>query len=84
VDARKQRYEHADLASLFSQVERVIVAKGRGTLAFDLQHDATDVDALSGHVLGRSGTLRAPTARVGRTLLVGFSEDAWGAHFGAD
>jgi hypothetical protein len=28
-------------------------------------------------MIGRTGNLRAPTARVGRTLLVGFNADAY-------
>jgi hypothetical protein len=34
-------------------------------------------------VLGPSGNLRAPTARVGRDWLVGFEAEAWKAWFGA-
>lgn len=34
-------------------------------------------DELAAHALGRSGKLRAPTARVGKTLLVGWGEEAW-------
>lgn len=77
MDARKQRYEQGDLPSLLKTVDRVLVAKGRNTLTFDVKGGAADPGALAGAALGRSGTLRAPTARVGRTLLVGFSEDMW-------
>ena len=34
-------------------------------------------DTLAGLMLGPTGRLRAPTLRVGRTLLVGFAEDAY-------
>ena len=32
-------------------------------------------------MLGPTGNLRAPTARVGKTLLVGFNDDAYGDVF---
>jgi hypothetical protein len=33
-------------------------------------------------MLGPTGNLRAPTARVGKTLLVGFNEDTYKGVFG--
>jgi hypothetical protein len=33
-------------------------------------------------MLGPTGNLRAPTARVGKTLVVGFNEEAYGRIFG--
>jgi hypothetical protein len=38
-----------------------------------------DGEQVARQVLGRSGTLRAPVARVGATCLVGFNADAWGS-----
>jgi hypothetical protein len=40
-----------------------------------------DDDTLLSHLLGPTGNLRAPTLRVGRTLLVGFQEEAYGSVF---
>ena len=39
--------------------------------------DAPDDETLVGYLLGPSGNLRAPTIRKGKTLFVGFSEDAY-------
>lgn len=39
--------------------------------------DAPDDDTLAAHLLGPTGNLKAPTVRVGKTLLVGFSEEAY-------
>ena len=36
-----------------------------------------DDETLLAHLLGPSGNLRAPTIRLGNTLLVGFSETAY-------
>ena len=51
------------------------MAKGRKALTFDLVNDRPDDDELLGHLLGRSGKLRAPTLRTGDRLIVGYSGD---------
>ena len=48
------------------------------------EHDGgskADDDAVAA-MLGPTGNLRAPTIRVGRTLLVGFNEDVFTETFG--
>jgi len=54
---------------------RVIVAKGKQVEEFDTGGKAARaaVDAM----LGPTGNLRAPLIRVGKTVLVGFNDDAW-------
>ena len=42
-----------------------------------MKKDPPDDDTLAAHVLGPTGNLRAPTLRRGKTLLVGFSEEAY-------
>ncbi len=55
----------------------MIVAKGKNVVTFDMNDDPPkDVDLLAA-MLGPTGNLRAPTIRVGKTLLVGFNEDAY-------
>jgi arsenate reductase-like glutaredoxin family protein len=48
-----------------------------------MKKDPPDDDTLAAALLGPSGNLKAPTLRVGRTLLVGFSEAAYRQVFGA-
>ncbi len=55
------------------------VAKGKKLLRFTVK--GGDEDALAEAILGRSGTLRAPAIRVGKTFLVGFHGDAYGEVF---
>lgn len=43
----------------------------------DLKKEAIDDDALANLMLGPTGNLRAPTLFVGKTLLVGFNDDAY-------
>ena len=58
----------------------MIVAKGKKVDRFEPGGKAPKaaVDAM----LGPTGNLRAPTLRVGKTTLVGFSEDAYREVFG--
>lgn len=56
---------------------RVIVARGMAITHFDMKKSPpTDAELLK-HILGPTGNLRAPTLRVGRTLLVGFNPEAY-------
>jgi hypothetical protein len=54
-----------------------VVAKGKKVVAFDMKKEPPDDDLLAAHLLGPTGNLRAPTLRKGRTLLVGFSDEAY-------
>jgi len=47
-----------------------------------MKSEAPSDDELLGYMLGRSGTLRAPTLRRGKTLLVGFNADAYSETLG--
>ena len=42
-----------------------------------MKKNPPDDATLLTHILGPTGNLRAPTARVGDTLLVGFNEEAY-------
>jgi hypothetical protein len=53
----------------------VIVAKGKKVEAFSPAGEAPK--ALVDAMLGPTGNLRAPTLRVGKTVLVGFAEAAY-------
>ncbi len=52
------------------------MAKGKKALTFDM-HAPPDDDTLAAALLGPTGNLKAPTLRVGTTLLVGFGEEAY-------
>ena len=62
----------ADAISLSTAASTVIVAKGKSVRSFKPDGKASKeiVDAM----LGPTGNLRAPTLRVGRTIVVGFDE----------
>jgi arsenate reductase-like glutaredoxin family protein len=42
-----------------------------------MKRDPPDDETLLSHLLGPTGNLRAPTLRKGKTLLVGFSDEAY-------
>lgn len=77
VDANKQKQGRAEALQLAKAASRVIVAKGKKVVSFDMKKDAPDEETLLSHMLGPTGNLRAPTIRKGKTLYVGFSEDAY-------
>ena len=58
-------------------VNQIYVAKGKKVIQVDLKTSRPGRAELLALLLGPTGGLRAPTVRVGRTLLVGFSEEAY-------
>ncbi|MEM6296053.1 MAG: ArsC family (seleno)protein [Myxococcota bacterium] len=65
---------------LIAEATRLVVAKGKKVTEFkgaDLQSE----DAVNA-MLGPTGNLRAPTLKVGKTLIVGYNEDVYETIFG--
>src|SRR5216684_3316339 len=76
-DAGKEKQGPGEALALARSAAKVVVAKGKKVVAFDMKKDPPDDATLLAHLLGPSGNLRAPTVRKGKTLLVGFSEDLY-------
>ena len=53
------------------------MGRGKKVVTFHMKKSPPDDDTLASHLLGPTGNLRAPTLKKGRTLLVGFSEEAY-------
>ncbi len=66
-----------DALRLASDASDVVVSKGKRITSFVMKKDPPDETTLLLHMLGPTGNLRAPTVRQGKTLLVGFSEEAY-------
>ncbi|HYT93545.1 MAG TPA: ArsC family (seleno)protein [Gemmataceae bacterium] len=81
-DAGKERKGRAEALKLAKSVAKVIVGRGKKVVTFDMKNDPPDDDTLLAHILGPTGNLKAPTLRLGDTLLVGFSEEAYRQVFG--
>jgi len=58
-------------------MKRLVAARGKKIAEFDLVKNRPDDDTLLAHLLGPTGNLRAPTARIGETMLVGFNEEMY-------
>ena len=63
-----------DAMALVGQADRLVVAKGKKLTEVDLDSESPTNDEVAKLMLGPTGNLRAPTLRVGRTLVVGYNE----------
>ena len=70
-DARKEKMEAAAVWELMGSAERIVVAKGKRVETFVPTEDTQE--SILKVVLGRSGSLRAPTVRSGDVFLVGYN-----------
>ncbi len=77
VNATKVRYGEADALTLLDGIDTLITAKGKKVETFDLKNDKPDDATLLARMMGPTGNLRAPTMRIGRTLVVGFNPDVY-------
>lgn len=82
IDAGKAKLGKADALKLAKAASKVIVAKGKKIVTFDMAKDAPDEKTLLAAMLGPTGNLRAPTIRKGKTLLVGFNDAVYAETLG--
>ena len=75
VNATKEKLRGETALALARMTSRVIVAKGKKVVTFDMQNNPPDDETLLKHLLGPTGNLRAPTVRRGKTLFVGFNAE---------
>jgi hypothetical protein len=83
VDASRERIGRAEALARARAAARVVVGRGKKVLVFDMKHEPPDDETLAACLLGPTGNLRAPTLRIGDTLLVGFGEAAYQVVLGA-
>jgi arsenate reductase-like glutaredoxin family protein len=74
VDARKQFLKLKDALAMVADADVLYSAKGKKVERVDLRAGKPDKATIERLMIGPTGRLRAPTLRVGRTLLVGFDE----------
>ncbi len=77
VDAKKQRLGPDEARAILNGADDVYIARGKKVSHFALK-GATNLDEIAQLMLGPSGNLRAPTVRMGRTLVVGFDPETYG------
>jgi arsenate reductase-like glutaredoxin family protein len=76
-DAKKVRMGPTEALALAREADRVVAARGKKVVTFDMKTDRPDDEALLAVLLGPTGNLRAPAAVVGKTLVVGFNEEVY-------
>lgn len=74
-NATNERLSGSSIDDLLGLVNFVRIAKGKKIVDYHL--NANNRKEIVAYVTGRSGTLRAPTLRVGDTLIVGFNEELY-------
>lgn len=66
-----------DALKLTQAVDEIYAAKGKSVVHLDLKVNKPAPAAIAELIVGPTGNLRAPAFTVGRTLIVGFNEDAY-------
>ncbi|MBQ75887.1 MAG: hypothetical protein CMQ20_12815 [Gammaproteobacteria bacterium] len=76
-----RKLQAEDSKELLLSASKLITLKGKKVSLFKGGKETTD-DAVAS-MLGPTGNMRAPTIRMGKTLIVGFNEDVFAEQFGA-
>ena len=74
MDAKKTTLKEKEAMALAREVDEIYVSKGKQVVHLDLKKEKPDAATLKRLLLGPTGNLRAPSLRMGRTLIVGFDE----------
>jgi arsenate reductase-like glutaredoxin family protein len=77
VDAKKNTISAAQALALAREVDEIVATRGRQVVHLDLRKEKPDTETIKQLLIGPSGNLRAPTLRIGKTLLVGFDEETY-------
>lgn len=81
-DARKEKIGPDEALKLLDGLERLVAIKGKKVTSYDLSKARPADTELLAHLIGPTGNLRAPSARVGKTFVVGYNPDAYREVFG--
>ena len=69
----------ADCPEVTAAATTLIAMKGKKVESFDLKEGLSDEAKAA--MLGPTGNLRAPTLKIGKTVLVGFNDAVFEEHF---
>src|SRR4051794_31957642 len=76
-NAAKVRHGRADALALLDGMDKMVAMKGKSVGTFNLKMERPEDQVLLAHLMGPTGNLRAPTAKIGKTLIIGFNEEAY-------
>ncbi len=77
MNAKKNTLGPTDALALAKTVDDIYAMRGKKVVHYRLKIDKPSADDLLAVMLGPTGNMRAPTVRVGKTLLIGFDEDTY-------
>lgn len=66
-----------EAVALARQARRLIAVKGKKVTTVELSQNQPSDEALAALMLGPTGNLRAPTLRVGDTVVVGYNDEVF-------
>ena len=69
----------ADCPGITEAASTLVAMKGKKVQSFDLKKGLSDEATAA--MLGPTGNLRAPTLKIGKTVLVGFNDAVFEEHF---
>ena len=75
MNAAKATISGDDIWGLLGGADKIVVAQNKNILEFSPATD--DREEILAKVAGRTGNLRAPTLRIGKTYYVGFNEELY-------
>jgi len=81
VNATKTHLVFKDAKALLNGVDEIVSSKGARVERLSMKDKPSDA-LLERALIGPTGRLRAPTARIGKRLLVGFNEATYRATLG--
>lgn len=75
-----RKWQAADAEEKLKGITRLVAMKGKKVT--DLDPKKTPTEECVAAMLGPTGNMRAPTIKVGKTLLVGFNDEVFAEIFG--
>ncbi len=82
MNAKKETFGEREALKLAGTVNDIYAARGKKIVHVNVKKDKPSAADLKKVLLGPTGNLRAPTMRVGKTLLVGFNAETYATVFG--
>ncbi len=72
-----EKLSEKDARHLLASADKLYSARGKNVTTVDLKKEKLNAEMIAKLMLGPTGNLRAPTFRLGRTLVVGFDEETY-------
>ena len=80
IEARKVQITEEKAWELLKIAEEIVI--GRGKKSQNFKPSSKNKAEILSNCLGRTGTLRAPTLKIGKMFLVGFNEEMYDNYLG--